>query len=319
MAHIPRVALQGNSEELVEEPGMLDEYVQQWSAIQAVRAAALHLDDVLTTYAELAGEADELEIQGYLSGLVMLSAPERDLLAQAVNELLDSTGSTVDGAHYSDQDVASLSGYSEYLRELALSPDGYDFTAPPVGDHGAGGGLPAAGSADPADPTHTAVDGGDDRDPDEAEFRRVNALYESGLLETGPEERFDRITRQARDHFGVSSASIALITEDAQVIKSVVGPIGQDLPRAVALCAKTIERERTLVIPDATTDPQWRDHPLVSGGPRIRFYAGHPVSTADGWRIGTLCLIDDRPRTFTEEDVQVLRRLAGQVQRELWV
>jgi hypothetical protein len=301
---------------------MLDEYVQQWSAIQAVRAAALYLEDVLTTYFDLAGEADELEVQGYLSGLVMLPAPERDLLAQAINELLDSTGSTVDGAHYSDHDVASLSGYSEYLRDLALSPDGYDFTAPPVGDHGAGAGVPAVDSTDSTDsgdPTQATVEAGHGPDPDEAEFRRVHALYESRLLETGPEERFDRITRQARDHFGVSSASIALITEDAQVIKSVVGPIGQDLPRAVALCAKTIEKDRTLVIPDATIAPQWRDHPLVAGGPRIRFYAGHPISTVDGWRIGTLCLIDEQPRTFTEEDVQVLRRLAGQVQLELWV
>jgi GAF domain-containing protein len=111
----------------------------------------------------------------------------------------------------------------------------------------------------------------------------------------------------------------ALITEDAQVIKSVVGPIGQDLPRAVALCAKTIERDGTFVIPDATIDPQWRDHALVAGGPRICFYAGHPISTADGWRIGTLCLIDDRPRTFTEEDARVVMILAAQVQLEMWV
>lgn len=163
---------------------------------------------------------------------------------------------------------------------------------------------------------------GEDQDsPDsgEREFLRLQALHESGLLETGSEERFDRITRQARDHFGVGSASIALITEDAQVIKSVVGPIGQDLPRGIALCAKTIEHDRTLVITDAALDPNWRDHPLVTGEPRIRFYAGHPISTAGGWRIGTLCLIDDKPRTFTEEDVQVLRRLVAQVQLHIWV
>ncbi|MHA7220324.1 GAF domain-containing protein [Arthrobacter sp. MDT1-48-3] len=102
-------------------------------------------------------------------------------------------------------------------------------------------------------------------------------------------------------------------------MKSVVGPIGQDLPRGIALCAKTIEHDRTLVITDAALDPNWRDHPLVTGEPRIRFYAGHPISTAGGWRIGTLCLIDDKPRTFTEEDVQVLRRLVAQVQLHIWV
>jgi hypothetical protein len=284
---------------------VLDEYVQQWSAIQTVRAAGLRGEDIFLTYFGLTGEASEFEIEGYLSGLVMLPPADRDLLAQAINEVLDSTGSLADGAHYTDDTTASSSGYADYLRALALSPDGYDFTAAPAGDYSTSGTEP--------DPDL------DETNPDETEFRRLQALYGSGLLETGSEERFDRITRKARDHFGVSSASIALITEDSQVIKSVVGPIGQDLPRDVALCARTIEKDRTLVIPDATIAPQWRDHPLVAGGPRIRFYAGHPLSTVDGWRIGTLCLIDDRPRTFTEEDVQVLRRLAGQVQLELWV
>ncbi|MHA7279909.1 GAF domain-containing protein [Arthrobacter sp. MDT2-2] len=296
---------------------MLDEYVQQWSAIQTVRAASLTPQDVVTAYFEITGNADELEVQGYLTGLVMLPVPERDLVAQAINELLDSVGSTVDGAHYSNHDVASFSGYSDYLRTLDLSPDGYDFSAPPAGDHTTS--VASTDSADSGKPIDAPADYEDDPGLDETEFRRLQALYESGLLETGAEERFDRITRQARDHFGVSSASIALITEDAQIIKSVVGPIGQDLPRGVALCAKTIEHDRTLVIPDATLDPQWRDHPLVADGPRVRFYAGHPICTADGWRIGTLCLIDDQPRIFTEEDVQVLRRLAARVQLEMWV
>ena len=296
---------------------MLDEYVQQWSAIQTVRAAGLGLEDVFTSYFGITGDADELEIQGYLTGLVMLPASQRDLLAQAINELLDSVGSLADGAHYSTEDTASFSGYGDYLRRLALSPDEYDFNAPPAGDHSTSG--TDSTSVHALDPTHAADGGADDADPEEAEFRRLHALYESGLLDTGSEERFDRITRQARDHFGVSSASIALIAEDFQVIKSVVGPIGQDLPRGVALCAKTIEHDRTLVIPDASIHPEWRDHPLVADGPRIRFYAGHPICTADGWRIGTLCLIDDQPRPFTDEDVQVLRRLAAQVQIEIWV
>ncbi|MHA7180175.1 GAF domain-containing protein [Arthrobacter sp. MDB2-24] len=295
---------------------MLNEYVQQWSAIQTVRAAGLRLDEILTAYFELTCEGDALEVQGYLTGLVMLPAPQRDLLAQVINELLDSTGSMVDGAHYSDQDTASSSGYSDYLRQLSLSPDGYDFAAPPVGDHS------MTGAETPLEAATATGAGGEEVDNaglDETEFRRLHALHESGLLETGSEERFDRITRQARDHFGVSSASIALITQDAQVIKSVIGPLGQDLPRHLSLCATTIKHDRTLVIPDATADPEWRDHPLVAGGPEVRFYAGHPICTAAGWRIGTLCLMDDRPRTFTQEDVQVLRRLAAQVQVQIWI
>jgi hypothetical protein len=294
---------------------VLDEYMQQWSALQAVRAASLRFEDVFIAYFGLTGDADELEVVGYLSGLVMLPVAQRDLLAHAINELLDSTGSMADGAHYSNHDAASFSGYRDYLRDLTLSPDEYDFSAPPAGDHS----TSTHTEMTALDPSDAEAGAGDDSGLEEVEFRRVQALYQSGVLDTGAEERFDRITRQARDHFGVSSASIALITADAQVIKSVVGPIGQDLPRGIAFCAKTIERDRTLVISDASRDPEWRNHPLVAGGPRIRFYAGHPISTVDGWRIGTLCLIDDQPRTFTEEDVRVLRVLAGHVQVQMWV
>lgn len=302
---------------------MLDRYVQQWSAIQTVRAANLPLEDVVVTYVGLAGDASELAVEGYLAGLVMLPVSDRNLLAQAVNELLDSTGSLVDGAHYSDPVATSSSGYSDYLRTLDLSPDDYDFTAPPAGDHSTSMiSTPASGDPGPLPVGGGPVVPGSDGigpDPDDVEFRRLHALHESGLLDTGAEDRFDRITRHARDHFGVSSASIALITKDSQVIKSVIGPLGQDLPRNLSLCATTIEQDRTLVISDAGSHPDWRDHPLVAGGPEVRFYAGHPISTAGGWRIGTLCLMDDRPRTFTQDEAQFLRRLAAQVQIELWV
>jgi GAF domain-containing protein len=296
---------------------VLDEYVQQWSAIQTVRAAGLRLEDILTTYFELTREGDELEVQGYLSGLVMVPVAERDLLAQVINELLDSTGSLTDGAHYSDQVTASSSGYSDYLRTLTLSPDDYDFDALPAADHSTtsdsalNSTAATGGKGDDPDP--------DETDPDETESRRLHALHETGLLDTGSEERFDRITRQARDHYGVSSAYMALITEDSQIIKSVVGPLAQNLPRNLAMCAKTIEQDRTLVIPDASIHPQWLDHPLVTGPLGIRFYAGHPISTTDGMRIGTICLTDNQPRTFTNYDAQVLRRLAAQIQIEIGI
>ncbi|MHA7279884.1 GAF domain-containing protein [Arthrobacter sp. MDT2-2] len=215
---------------------MLNEYVQQWSAIQTVRAASLDTKDVFMVYFGLTGDADEFDVQGYLSGLVMLPAPDRDLLAHAVHELLDSTGSMVDGAHHSNQGAASSSGYDDYLRDVALSPDGYDF----------------------------------------------------------PHRR--RAGHQVRRRTHRPGPSTGL-----------------------ALCATTIEQDRTLVITNSALDPEWRDHPLVTDGPGIRFYAGHPISTVDGWRIGTLCLIDDQPRTFSEEDEQALRCLAAQLQLHIWV
>jgi hypothetical protein len=299
---------------------VLDKYVQQWSALQTARAARLPVRDVFMAYYTLSGNMDEFHVEGYLTGLLMLPAVDRDLIAHAINETLDVAGSTADGAHYSDTHAAVHSGYEEYLRDLTLSPDLYDFTAPPVGDHSTSATTTdqetvAEGSGEDGFDEDTA----DDDALDDVEFRRCHALYESGLLDSGAEERFDRITRQARDYFGVSSASIALITEDAQVIKSVVGPIGQDLPRDLAICSKTIEHHRTLVITDASNHPDWQDHALVTDGPKVRFYAGHPVSTTGGWLIGTLCLIDDRPRDFTLDDVQMLKRFAAQVEREMWV
>ncbi len=293
---------------------VIDQYVQQWSAIQTARAARLTADDVFMAYFALSGSADEFHIEGYLSGLIMLSRSQRDMIAQAVNESMDGTGSTADGAHYSDGDIAQNSGYEAYLRTLTLSPDVYDFTAPPLGDHSTS--TTAVGN----ETSTTTIDDLPTKDLfDEAEFRRCEALYDSGLLESGAEERFDRITRLARDHFNVSSASIALITEDTQVIKSVTGPLGQDLPRNLSLCATTIQQDRTFVITDAGVHPQWRHHPLVAGGPGVRFYAGHPLTTIDGWRIGTLCLMDDQPRTFTPEDMEALKRLALEAQVELWI
>ncbi|WP_182977004.1 GAF domain-containing protein [Arthrobacter cheniae] len=295
---------------------MLSEYVQQWSAIQTVRAADLGDIDIFLSYFALDGNADEIEIEGYLAGVTMLPVQDRDLLAHAINELLDSTGSMVDGAHYSNHDATTSSGYSDYLRTLVISPEEFDFTAPPAGD------LTASAMTDTSKNVPASLEAAaaaEDPDLDETEFRRLQALHESGLLETGAEERFDRLTRQARDHFGISSASIALITEDAQIIKSVTGPLGEDMPRDLSLCGTTIKYDRTLVINDASVHPDWRDHPLVTGGPQVRFYAGHPVCTSGGWRIGTLCLMDDQPRAFSDDDMQVLRRLAAQVQMEIWV
>ncbi|WP_165968783.1 GAF domain-containing protein [Arthrobacter crusticola] len=287
---------------------MLEEIIQQWTAAQAVGAAGLSPAEVWLYYLGSGGRLDEVELEGYLAGLLMISATQRDLASDAINELLEDRDLPVDGAHYSTGEVAAESGFAEYLRPLVTTPEGYRFDRPPVT------GSPACGSDGSA--------AGTDRDQErqaETEFRRCQALYGSGLLETRTEERFDRITAYAREHFGVSSASISFITEDRQIIKSVTGPIGQDLPRELSLCAVTIQKDRTLVISNAAVDPAFRDHPLVAGGPRARFYAGHPISTADGWRIGSLCVIDDRPRAFTVDDERDLKRLAAQVQIEMWL
>lgn len=278
--------------------------IQQWTAVQATHAADLTAFDVWMYYVSIGGQQDGFEVTSYLAGLTDLPPLERDLIAHAINELI-AEKDQVDAAHHRTHLITEGSGFADDLRDLFPTPDAdrLDASVPTETDD-------VAVDAIIGEPGWALLD--------DAEYRRCNALFESGLLDSGAKERFDRITAQARKQFGVSSASIALITEDPQVIKSVAGPIGADLPREVALCSRTIEADQTLVIANTRTHSDFRDHPLVVGGPRVQFYAGRPVTSADGWRIGTLCLIDDRPRSFSDEDARELRLLAAQVQNEIW-
>ncbi|MHA7208560.1 GAF domain-containing protein [Arthrobacter sp. MDT1-65] len=286
---------------------MTDAYLQQWTALEATRAAGIDLEHVGMSYTAMGGTHDEFEVEGYLRGLTRLPSRDRDLIAHAINEIIDTTGSMADGAHYSTDRAASSSGFEEYLRPLTTDPDGYGFDRralrPEARSSNGVGGAPAGSSSDLLE---------------DLEFRRVQALYGSGLLDTGAEARFDRLTARTREWFDVSSSSIALIAEDRQVIKSLAGPIGADLPIGLSLCAVTIAADRTLVIPDARQHLTYREHPLVTGGPKVRLYAGHPLTTPDGWRIGSLCVMDDKPREFTENDVRDLRAFAQHVQDEMW-
>ena len=148
---------------------------------------------------------------------------------------------------------------------------------------------------------------------------RVRALEELDVLDTGPERRFDRITRLAQRVFGVANASITLIDHDSQHIKSqqASGLTLQDGPRADAFCDYTIRRPDTLVVEDAAADDRFAENPLVVGAPHLRFYAGHPLEAPGGQRVGALCLIDDHPRLLGASERELLEELAGWVEDEL--
>jgi hypothetical protein len=152
--------------------------------------------------------------------------------------------------------------------------------------------------------------------PERAEEERLASLRETDLLHTGPEETFDRVVNAARD-YGAGAASLSLIAKDAQFFKSVVGPLREETPRQIALCTETVRRDSMLVINDTLTDEQFASNPLVIGDPYIRFYAGYPLHGPRGWNIGTLCVIDQKPRTFTSSDEVVLRSLAAIVQNDI--
>ncbi len=151
--------------------------------------------------------------------------------------------------------------------------------------------------------------------PDEA--ARVRALHDLGLLFTPAEERFERITRLAARVLRTPMALVSLVDSRIQWFKAAHGVRATETPRAISFCAYAILGDDTFVVPDALEDERFRDSPLVTGEPFIRFYAGHPLWVTDGSKVGTLCVMDTRPRRLDEADLETLRFLAGWVQGEL--
>ncbi len=149
------------------------------------------------------------------------------------------------------------------------------------------------------------------------ESARLRALEALEILDTEPEERFDRITRLAQRVFGVPMAAVTLLDEDRQWLKSRQGMAMTETPRSSAFCDTAIRQPETFVVHDARADARFQRNPLVEGEPHVRFYAGHPLQAPGGQPVGTLCILDDRPRDFTDEERELLRDLAAWVQKEL--
>ncbi|POR46298.1 diguanylate cyclase with GAF sensor [Paraburkholderia eburnea] len=149
------------------------------------------------------------------------------------------------------------------------------------------------------------------------EAERIAALQTLEILDTPPEERFDRLTRLARRLFNVPVALVSLVDTDRQWFKSVDGLSFTQTTRDVSFCGHTILEENLFIVPDTTVDARFHDNPLVTDGPRIRFYAGCPLTMPGGITLGSICLMDTRPRTFSEEDQRSLRDIGQIVIREL--
>lgn len=130
--------------------------------------------------------------------------------------------------------------------------------------------------------------------PDEED--RLAALEATKILDTAPEEAFERIVDLALSVFDVPIAVVSMVDRDRQWFKAVRGLSVHETPRDVAFCSYTILNDGVCLVPDATQDLRFRGNPLVTSQPSIRFYAGAPVHSEEGYRIGTLCLIDTKPR-----------------------
>ncbi len=144
----------------------------------------------------------------------------------------------------------------------------------------------------------------------------MQALAQTSLLDTEPEEQFDRITRIAQTLFHVPIALVSLVDTERQWFKSRQGLDARETSRRVSFCGHVVSSNRPLIVTDTTKDSRFSDNPLVTGDPAIRFYAGEPLH-ALGQPIGTLCLIDRQPRVLSTLQQAMLKDLALLVEEEI--
>ncbi len=149
------------------------------------------------------------------------------------------------------------------------------------------------------------------------ENERIADLRATRLLDTPPEERFDRLVRLARHIFKVPIAYIALLDSDRQWFKSSCGLNESQTPRSTSFCGHAIAGDREMVIENAQIDARFADNPMVIGEPFIKFYAGHPLRGPHGRNVGTFCLADTQARKLSNNDLRVFRDLANAAEHEL--
>lgn len=149
------------------------------------------------------------------------------------------------------------------------------------------------------------------------ERERVAALYARQLLDTPPEERFDRVSRLAVRSLEVPIAYVAFIDGERQWFKSACGLSVSEVPRRTSLCSHTILSMDPILCPDTFQEPRFADNPNVTGPPGIRFYMGHPLSTPEGRNIGTFCVMDTKPHALCDQKVRAFLDLAQWAQNEL--
>ena len=149
------------------------------------------------------------------------------------------------------------------------------------------------------------------------ENERLRALRELLLLDTPPEERYDRLARFAAEQLDMPIALLTLVDGQRQWFKSRVGVDVIETPRDISFCGHAIMSNELFVVEDARRDPRFSDNPVVVGAPYVRFYAGAPLSSPSGHHIGTLCVIDTVPRTLGPVELSILEALRSLVNETL--
>ena len=149
------------------------------------------------------------------------------------------------------------------------------------------------------------------------ELGRVATLRRFAILDTPPEPAFDQVVNLVRTALGVPMAAVTLIDERRQTFKAAEGIAPDDTELDEAICTQTIKGRRPLIVPDAENDDRFADLPNVMGQPFIRSYLGVPLVSADGYNLGTLCAMDNRPRNFSDAHVALMEKFAGLVMDQI--
>lgn len=147
----------------------------------------------------------------------------------------------------------------------------------------------------------------------ENEQERLKELEEYQILDTAPEQEFDDLTALASFICETPIALITLLEKDRQWFKSKVGMDADENARELAFCSHAIMQEQVMIVADTLNDERFANHPLVIGEPNIRFYAGAPLTTPKGYNLGTLCIVDKKPKQLTTQQHSALKALARQV------
>ena len=153
--------------------------------------------------------------------------------------------------------------------------------------------------------------------PDGSETERLHTLRKYRILDTDPEVAFDDLALLASHICATPMAAISLVDEHRQWFKARVGLPVRETPRSISFCAHAIEQRGIFVVPDASKDERLRNNPQVTGDLHLRFYAGAPLITREGQALGTLCVVDRRPRQLSEAQMEALSVLRRQVEAQL--
>jgi diguanylate cyclase (GGDEF)-like protein len=158
----------------------------------------------------------------------------------------------------------------------------------------------------------------DEPDFPEDEEQRIKSLHALNILDSPAEERFDRLTRLAKQLFQVKASMVSLVDTDRQWFKSCSGIEGiTETGRDISFCGHSVLGDDIFLVSDTFNDKRFFDNPCVTGPPNIRFYAGCPISSLDGSKLGTLCIVDDKPRIFNLDELTALKDLAAMAEQEM--